>query len=247
MEEIMVRYFFYLLILCGNFGAAYALTKNEADLFTAAEKGDVSAVKKTLKKFNKKKDSINAQASEDPIQGGGESALFLAVRGGHLEVVKILLEAKADPTVHLSLGEGSAECLLKSAEGKSEIIDLLIKAGAGHDCVNTNVDTVYALVRDGLLSPDTQRYNTPLLAEAVSAAALAPEKYIGFIKLLIEKKADVNYPVKHSGYPGKTILGIASSGSDAKKDCSKESGEYDKNKCNQYQEIIKLLRAAGAK
>src|SRR5262249_12533149 len=48
---------------------------------------------------------IEAGATGDARQGGGETALGLAAAAGHLDVVRLLVEDGADPNVHDADGQ----------------------------------------------------------------------------------------------------------------------------------------------
>ena len=80
----MVRIGFFWLLLCLPFGV-YAADLNE-ELFAAARKGDIEAVKVVLQKGV----DVNAKTRY------GATALHYACDRGHLEVVRFLIERGAD-------------------------------------------------------------------------------------------------------------------------------------------------------
>jgi ankyrin repeat protein len=58
------------------------------------------------------------------------TALMYAARGGHLEVVKALLRAKADPDVHRSYDMADTPLIIAARGGYFEIVRELVAAGA---------------------------------------------------------------------------------------------------------------------
>lgn len=68
----------------------------ELDLWTAAALGDTAAVRRLVQESP---DSINAPNGADRYPGGANYPLAIAAHGGHLDVVRLLLEHGADPDI----------------------------------------------------------------------------------------------------------------------------------------------------
>lgn len=130
-------------------------------LMKAAWEGDAEIVAFLLEKGAK----VNAQATDTK-----ETALHNAISGGHTDVVKLLLEAKAD--VKLLNTYGFDPFTSAVAAGHRDIAEMLLGAGAN---VNARVHTL-----------------TPLM---FAVSARNPE----MVKWLASKKADVNAGVKEGG------------------------------------------------
>src|SRR5262249_11485522 len=84
-------------------------------LMVAAETGDAASVSSLLA------DKVDFRAAAV----WGHTALAKATLGGHVEVVRVLLAAGADPD-----GELDAECTPLMVTSKAAIAELLIRAGA---------------------------------------------------------------------------------------------------------------------
>ena len=100
------------------------------------------------------------------------TALMLAVMGGHVEIVKLLLEAGADPNASFGVAHVGFFTPLNIAvrsdiKNRLELIDILIAGGA-------------------LLNPPPQFDESPLM----SAIAMND---IGMIKALLKRGSDVNW------------------------------------------------------
>jgi uncharacterized protein len=87
----------------------------ESVLFRAAEVGFEEGVKQLLK------------AGADPNRGL-ESAIFPAIRGGQIEIVKLLIERRANVNAHNELGD--TPLLVAVEHGPIEIVQMLLDAGA---------------------------------------------------------------------------------------------------------------------
>ena len=244
----MPKFFCVLLLVAAPF-AVHALTKTEAALIQAAEKGDVNKIKKVLKAFDKKKDSIDAYQSQRKVSGEegimiippGLSALQEAVKGGHVEAVKALLAAGAAP---------NDRCTLGYAE-KDEIAEILLKAEAtGIPCslvvtdliLSNKIKMLARLLEHGL---DVNAANTENAYSGDSPAPIAfaaEHGKVEIVELLIRHKADVNA----SNIYG-TPLAKATEQLDFFRNGDGKTWQDAKLRVKAYEQIIKLLKAAGAK
>ena len=103
------------LILLSGIGAAQDAEK----LWSGARKGDLAAVKK----------AVESGVSVDAKTDYGATALSFAADRGHLEVVKFLLERKADPNVKDTF-YGAVPMDWASGKGDYEIMKALVLGGA---------------------------------------------------------------------------------------------------------------------
>jgi ankyrin repeat protein len=143
--------------------SSYETILKNADLLAACEKGDALEVRKLL----------GEGVSPNAARSSGASALTYAIAGRHTEVVRLLLEAKADPN-RASLG--MPPLFLASEKGDVKTVELLLKHGAN---VNARIDAVdeELKVRNG---------DTALIASAAPGISSATAR------LLIKSGADVN-------------------------------------------------------
>jgi ankyrin repeat protein len=97
-----------------------ANTDPAADLVLAAYMGDV----------DRARDALDRGASPDSLQAKtGQSALWLAVAGDHLGVVKLLCERGADPLIELKVKKQVFTPLMRAeAEEKTDIVSVLTQA-----------------------------------------------------------------------------------------------------------------------
>ena len=89
----------------------------KADFLVACEKGNAQEVRKLL----------TSGVSPNSSRSSGASALTYAVAGKHTAVVKILLDAKADPN---QTAFGLAPLFMAAESGDLETLRVLLKAGA---------------------------------------------------------------------------------------------------------------------
>ncbi len=144
-----------------------------ADLLVACEKGDTAEVRRMLKEG----------ASANTARTSGATALSYAVAGRHTDVVRILLDEKADPNRD---SFGLSPLFLASENGDLETVNVLLAAGAN---VNSKLQAVdeEMKVRNG---------DTPLIAAA------SPTGKSAVVKALLAAGADVNARADN----GKTAL-----------------------------------------
>jgi len=139
-----------------------AILKN-ADLLVACEKGNVAAVRKLLAEG----------VSPNATRSSGASALAYAVAGRHIEVVRLLLEARADPD---RTSFGMTPLFLAAENGDLQTIEVLLKAGADVNARLQAVDKEME-VRNG---------DTALIAAA------SPKVSPAVARALLKAGADVN-------------------------------------------------------
>ena len=96
---------------------------SSSSLLKASSSGDVSRVKRQLKRQNSSRIRRAADAA-------GCSALFLACRGGHAPIVPLLLDAHADPNSTNKLGVSALQAACQG--GHATVTTHLLKAGANH-------------------------------------------------------------------------------------------------------------------
>src|ERR1051325_4130337 len=94
-------------------------TKDELELLDAAEAGDVEKVKSLLQR------GVNADARDNRGMPFNNTPLMYAAKKGSLEIVELLLQARAD--VHatdtgIPLEGGKSTCLHYAALGGSSIV-----------------------------------------------------------------------------------------------------------------------------
>jgi hypothetical protein len=144
-----------------------------ADLLAACEKGDALEVRRLLGQ------GVSANASRDT----GANALTYAIAGRHTEVVRLLLEARADPN-RTSLG--MAPLFLASEKGDVKTVQLLLDHGAN---VNAKLEAVDEEMK-------ARNGDTALIASAAPGISAATAR------LLLKAGADVNARADN----GKTAL-----------------------------------------
>lgn len=157
--------------------AAFAQSQNE-DLFAAARKGDVAAVKALLDKGA----DVNAKTQY------GATALSYACDKGHTEVVRLLIERGADVNVKDTF-YGEVPLGWALGKGHVEIVRLLIGHGAeGKERALTegaesgNVEIVKIALDKGGLKPEAlnsalgraTKNNHPEVAEVLKKAGAQP-------------------------------------------------------------------------
>ena len=159
----------------------------------------------------------------------GMTALMFASSAGHMEIVRLLLEASADKNVRDE--NGMTALMLASSAGHVEIAGLLLEAGASKNLSSTltgrtalmfassagHVETVRLLLEAGA---DKNLRSMPSSRTALMFASL--NGYVEVVRLLLSDGADKN----EKDWNGKTALMLASSAG--------------------HVEIVRLLLDAGA-
>ena len=107
-----------LLLILSTLHVAFAQDAKD-ELFNAARRGDAAAVKSLLDKGV----DVNTKFRY------GATALSYAADKGHLEVVKLLLERKADPNVKDTF-YGATPIIWAAQKGHAKIVEALLERGA---------------------------------------------------------------------------------------------------------------------
>lgn len=105
--------------------AKAGISEKNAKLIQAAEKGNFSGVQTALTAGS----DINA--TEDVKIVGSVTALWMASKNGHTEVVKLLLDKGADVNVKVTMnGDGWTALKIAKKRGQTDIVGVLERAGA---------------------------------------------------------------------------------------------------------------------
>jgi len=197
-----------------------AAAENPAGLVESARRGNIEEVRHLL-----------AAGADVNARDQGYTALMAASGEGHTEVVKLLLEAKAEPNAKTDTGMDAlgAAC----GQGHAEVVKLLLKAGAS---VNSGEEAGFAL---GNHFGNLVGF-TPLMAASVGGHAEV-------VRLLLAAKADPNARLTLNS-------GQAHSGSVSVGAVQMASPEGRINvtalqlaTAKGHKDIVTLLRAAGAR
>lgn len=162
------------------------------DLLDAAQAGDLPAVQALLQ----------AGASPDERRHSGDTALMRAADGGHLEIVRALLAAKAN--VNAAASNWTA-LLFAANRGHVEVVRALLAAGAAPDPVaselgggrtplmlalsNGRLDLAWVLLEGGANVNATTNYGATPLRFAVWGST---PQHVRMIQTLVAAGADVD-------------------------------------------------------
>lgn len=211
-----------------------ALTKNEQALMAAVEKGDVTEVKKILKRFNRKSDSL----TERTDLGFGEmglNAAEVAARAHNKDIITLLIAAKYDVNEIDTFGD----CLITYAMPRSDgdlkpehidFINFLLQKGVNpNKCKNIwdfnfhlyspqAIEIVKLLYAAGLSTPPAD----DTLFRAVA------QNNTGLVEIWINKKVDLQPGLKFRFHdPNESPLDLA--------------------KKKNFEKMVNLLKSIGAK
>jgi ankyrin repeat protein len=214
-------------------------------LMVATETGDAAAVSSLLA------DKVDFRAGDE----WGNTPLAKATLGGHVEAVRLLLEAGADPD-----GELDAECTPLMVASKAAIAELLIRSGADPNklidgctplnaAVHRNSLEVAVVLLAGGAKPDvlTEPHGCAL------STAIA-KGYLDLAQLLIDSSASVNLHSKKgwpplmyaASYDREAIISkLVAEGADVH--FRDDDGDTPLTVAKDYPRIVELLRQAGAR
>ncbi|MBX3722061.1 MAG: ankyrin repeat domain-containing protein [Turneriella sp.] len=198
---------------------AIAAKESVTPLMMAAKKGDIEGVQQRLAAG----DDLNLTDVQ------GETAIYKACAASHIDVVKLLIKAKADVNIATKYG-GETPVIVAAQKGYDDIITLLIKARA-------------------IINPKPQRF----LDNQTALMAAARKGHASTVSLLIKAKARLN----DQDDKGRTALFQASESGQAEvvKILIKAGAklnvqgpmEHTALSIARTEEVHKLLKAAGAK
>ena len=156
---------------------------------------------------------------------GGYSALHLAARIGFVEVAKLLLDNGANINI-VSLATGGTPLHTAAGTKNIDMAKYLIERGAKkeiqdkmgftplmHAVVSANPKMVQAFVEGGAATETkSSSHNlTPLVMAAANPDPTKHRDYIKIIKILLDGKADINFPASD----GRTALMAAAGSADS--------------------------------
>jgi ankyrin repeat protein len=213
-------------------------------LMVAAETGDTASVSLLLA------DKVDFRAGDE----WGNTALAKATLGGHIEVVRLLLEAGADPD-----GELDAESTPLMVTSKAAIAELLIRAGADPNrfidgctplnaAVQRNSHEVAAALLAAGAKPDV-----PTEPHGCALSTAIAKGHLDLGRLLIESGALVNLhpkngwpPLMHAAANGREaiISKLIAAGADVH--FRDADGDSPLTVATDHARICELLRQAGA-
>ena len=173
-----------LLTISGFSHSGHSARIAAQDLADAARRNDVNMVRCLL----------DAGADKE-FRVGDKTALMLASELGHLEVVHLLLEARADTDSWDNFGRTAL--LHASESGHLAIVRLLLEAGADKDCWNTVGETALLLASEGghlevarlLLEAGANKDCTDLVGKTALLRA-SESGHSEIARLLVEAGAD---------------------------------------------------------
>ena len=246
----------------------------EISIFQAVENDDSETVKRLLAN-GVDVDAINVGSSSHVSRG--RTALGVASRKGHIDIVKLLIDEGADVNVNYLDGYTSLQDAL-SKRGNDEIVELLVEKGAN---VNVQSDRYWSPLMLALWEHFSEHIIELLIAKGadvnanavrfpiLNIAAIWPSEKIA--KLMLAKGADLNAakqgnttPLMHAAASNKTdrVRLFLSSGANVNawtrlkettwtwtksKEIPLHLTALDFAEKQQHNEIIDLLRSWGGK
>ncbi len=108
------------------------------DFIHAARDGNLAAVQEYIKNGG----DVN---HKNPYGG---TAIMFAARANHIEIAKVLINAKADLNIHGTYA-GTTALIWAAQHGSSEIVKLLVEAGAQINAKNHKGETALTFANNG--------------------------------------------------------------------------------------------------
>ena len=161
------------------------------NLVAAAESGDLAAVKAALAAgadVDHTRKRITGWQVGEPMRRV-ESALYMAARGGHTEIIRTLLDAGANPDI-ICTGGSTALVAAAGSRGRgdrSEIIRLLLNAGADPIAPGAHGGSALGWAMVG------QHKSVPLLFAASRAAGMPADIEKHLLKIVQTRKDDLRH------------------------------------------------------
>jgi ankyrin repeat protein len=213
-------------------------------LLDAAEAGDAAAVSKLIA------EKVDLRAGDE----WGNTALAKATVPGHVEVIRLLLEASADPD-----GELDAECTPLMVTSNAAIAEMLIRAGADPNCLidgftplscaaQRNSHEVAAVLLAAGARPDV-----PTEVHGCALSTAIAKGHLDLGRLIIESGASVNLhpkngwpPLMHAVSNGheSIVSTLIAAGADVH--FRDHDGDSVLTMAKDHPRIVELLRQAGA-
>ncbi|XP_066946832.1 putative ankyrin repeat protein RF_0381 [Macrobrachium rosenbergii] len=152
------------------------------NLVEEAEKGNLKTVKDLLSR------------GADVGYGGG-MPLWYATNGGHIDIVKYLLDSGANPDGHESLHFKGSIVALAAGHNRLDILDLLLAAGASVRTEKHGTDILHRAAENGQLQAIRKLIQAGADVNFDNGYALltaAKNGHLEVVKELVKARADVN-------------------------------------------------------